>query len=278
MDNQVPRGRNSGRTMPLKPGESGLVFPSHIGRLDSGLEHCFTNGPHFSQRPPKVMEWAASPWPSARREHRMPTILQAITRLSPTGLQGVRDMLMRDEVGPRKFANQRLITEPDGQAPPMTCSVGRARGSHQRTLPSEPCGTSLQDALRRVSLCYRTFVPTPKASAGHTIPINPSFSHCVPSRNQPTPIGFCGPVWPRSFSREMDLSRLSGWPWRVTGRVHVHVVMAMEKSHAMRVYHSYISRAHRWYANNNPPPDGFSFPGGTSISSLYRTAVVQWAY
>lgn len=47
----------------------------------------------------------------------MPTILQAITRLSPTGLQGVRDMLMRDEVGPRKFANQRLITEPDGQAP-----------------------------------------------------------------------------------------------------------------------------------------------------------------
>jgi hypothetical protein len=47
-----PRGLNNGRTKLLKPGESDAILPSHIGRLDSGLEQCFTNSPRFSQRPP----------------------------------------------------------------------------------------------------------------------------------------------------------------------------------------------------------------------------------
>ena len=41
---------------------------------------------------------------------------QAITRLSPTGLQEVWDMLKRDDFGSRKLANQRLIVGSDCQA------------------------------------------------------------------------------------------------------------------------------------------------------------------
>lgn len=62
VNKQVPRGLKNGRTKLLKSGESDLVFPSHIGRPDSGLEQCFTNtaGLRCSQRPPKGIEWAAS--------------------------------------------------------------------------------------------------------------------------------------------------------------------------------------------------------------------------
>lgn len=108
-------------------------------------------------------------------------------------------MLERDGVRPRKFANQRLITGSDGQGLPMTCSLGCARGSTngscRRSLAWHGC--KLPRGSDFVSLRYRTFVPTSKDSAGRTVHINPSFSHCVPSRRQPTPNGRFGPVCPR---------------------------------------------------------------------------------
>lgn len=50
VDKPVPRGLKNGRTKLLKTGESYLVFPSHIGRPDSGLEQCFTNTAYVSRK------------------------------------------------------------------------------------------------------------------------------------------------------------------------------------------------------------------------------------
>lgn len=187
-------------------------------------------------------------------------------------------MLERDGVRPWKFANQRLITGSDGQGLPMTCSLGCARGSTngscRRSLAWPGC------KLPRGSDVVFPVLPHLRSDLeGFSWPHCPYQPLIQPLCSQSTPANPEWTIWTgvaASFSREMGPSRLGGWPGSVTGRVHVHVVMAMEKSNAMRVYQSCVSRAHGRYTSKKPPPGGFSFLTSTFLSGLYPTTVAQW--
>lgn len=161
--------------------------------------------------------------------------------------------------------------------PPDDLQPWLREGKHQRILPSEPCVAWLQVASRQ-RLCLPVLPHLGSDLEGFSWPHCPYQPLIQPLSSQSTPANPERTIWTgvaASFSREMGPSRLGGWPGRVTGRVHVHVVMAMEKSNAMRVYQSCVSRAHGRYTSKKPPPGGFSFLTGTFLSGLYSTTVAQ---